>query len=562
MSFNRETGKDRWNRVPKDYYKHRDPIPTWKILLSTGALVLSLAWLSSGVDWARPTSWKATDRNSLRANHGTLTRAHSLWDSQCDACHIPFEPIDGRALFSSVSSPSSRSSDKLCMSCHAGPDHHDSTIDAEVRSCAECHRDHQGRDFSLVRLGDNECTRCHQSLEKHIDPKRKKKEGREAFVDSVTAFNESGHPPFGPEAAELVSKDGESLKDRSKLKFNHARHMSPGIVKNPGDSPYTYEQIPVNEERPRYQKWARSTDAVQLDCSSCHQLDSTEIGASAPPTMATSGFPSRSPGRYYLPITFQNECRGCHVLSFDPSRKNLEVPHGVQPDQVREFLRQSQTAQVLLADPAILEGYTPTSRLPGKSPISVTARKRLDEAVSREMRFMFPDDSTGSQHQNANNCMECHYYSKDRIEGYPVRVEPTRVPEVWFTHASFNHTAHRGVSCRDCHSGAYAMSEDGKSLNPRASSSNVDYLIPGISNCVQCHAPASSQGWFGTSPAPVKGGASFDCTECHRYHNGDQTLQGPGASVQNAGAERSIRQFLEARSGRDRKMPGQKSPHP
>lgn len=562
MPTQRETGKDRWRRVPKNYFKSPDRLQRAKLLGSALALVLALGWFALGIDWKSPAStFSSTDLNSLRANHGTLARVHATWDNKCEACHVPFEPIDGRSLFASTSSVPNRSSDKLCMSCHAGPLHHSATFESEVKGCAECHRDHQGRDASLVRLADRECTRCHSEIERHVDSS-KKMAGSRKFLD-VTGFDKDSHPPFQPEATVVVAS---KLQDRGKLKFNHARHMMPGIVKKPGDEPYTVANIPVASERPRYQKDGQPTDPVQLDCSTCHQLDAAEGSALAPanPAVAASILPVRNPGRYYLPITFENQCRACHVLSFDPSKKDVEVPHGVQPDRVASFINEFYAAQVLADDPKILDAFVPPVRLPGKSPVPRTAKQKLDESVSNALTFLFPKDvAAGSPSAgNSNNCLECHAYGKPGEKDIPTSVEPTKVPQVWFTHASFDHSAHRGVSCRECHPGSYAMGEDGKSPNPLASVAATDVLIPGIDNCVQCHAPAKgSGGWFGTtSRGSISGGASIDCNECHRYHNGDRLLQGLGASAEDATAERTVAEFLRGTGGQPRPSTSAKSP--
>jgi hypothetical protein len=556
MPMNRETGKDRWRRIPKDYFKGRDRLQTWKLSFWVLALILAVGWFALGVDWKNPTNLKATDVNSLRANHGTLAWVHEAWDNKCEACHVPFEPIDGRSLFASASSPSNRSSDKLCMSCHAGPKHHEAAKAEEVKGCAECHRDHMGREASLVQLDDHDCTRCHSALEQHFGTK----DPNSRTFGNVTRF-EKDHPPFAPEAA---TKVGEKLQDRSKLKFNHARHMMPGIVKTLGDTPYTVEKIPLASERSRYQKAGKPGDPVQLNCQSCHQLDSSEIKASPNPAFAKATLLSRNPGRYYLPITFENQCRACHTLTFDPAIPNSEVPHGVQPDKVVEFLNRTYAAQVLSDDPKLLDAFVPPVRIPGKTPVEATAKKRLDEAVSKALTFMFPTEATSppALAGNKNNCLECHYYGQEATKGIPNRVEPTKVPEIWFTHARFAHTAHRAVSCRECHSRSYAMNEDGKTL-PNASSVATDVLIPGLDNCVKCHAPARGQGsLFGSSSASITGGVWSDCTGCHRYHNGDQPLQGSGASSQDATAERTIEEFLRGTDGRPKSSSATKSPQP
>ena len=543
MTMNRETGKDRWKRVPKDYFKKPDRLQRTKLRLTFLALVLAVAWFAVGVDW-KGNPWSSTDLNSLRANHGELAKVHAIWDQKCDACHVPFEPIDGRPLFSSKSVAADRSSDKLCMSCHAGPAHHSTMIDSEVKGCAQCHRDHQGREFSLVRLDNVECAQCHQSLEAHV--KTADRPASKRLFGNVTRFD-LDHPQFRPEAADFTRTPPV---DKGRLKFNHALHLMPGIVKDPKDTPYTVERIPIASERPRYQKSGTAQDPVQLDCASCHSLDSSEVKASANPAVASTALPARSPGRFYLPATYETSCRACHTLTFDPRSPELEAPHGVQPGQVVEFLKRTYASQVVSEDPAFRKDFVPPVPLPGKTRDEISPRKRLDDAVNKSLKFVFSGiEAESTARKNANNCIECHFIQSGE-DGIPKLVEPTKVPAIWFLHAAFDHTAHRAVHCNDCHAGA------------DKSAVATDVLIPEIDNCVQCHAPAKKQGgWLSAAPSST-GGASFDCTECHRYHNGDQPLQGPGAQAPDSTSHRNILDFLKATDVRTSKGSTPKSEKP
>ncbi len=568
MAMKRETGKDRWRRIPKNYFKSRDRLQNLKLQLSVLATVLSIAWFASGINWTG-SSDSSTDLNGLRANHGELNRVHAAWANKCDACHVPFEPIDGRPLFSSVASVENRSSDKLCMSCHAGPAHHATMKPEDSKTCAQCHRDHQGADFSLVRLIDGECTSCHSNLTAHLLLDKKPRDERQFGNVIKFAAEPANHPPFRPEAA--LFADGKPPVDRSKLKFSHARHMMPGIVKKAGDTPYKISDIPIVAERARYQKSADLQAAVQLDCASCHVLDSTEVKGSANPAVAAVALPVRSSGGYFLPSTFEGSCRACHTLTVLGNNRPLEVPHGVQPDQVIDFVKQAYSAQILADDPKILSSFVPRAQVPGKSALDLTIQKKRDDLVRAALKSLFPDEikpgpgnDPASTTSNANNCAECHYYGKADAQGFPSKVEPTNVPQVWFTHAAFDHTAHRGVSCRDCHAKSYAFEADGKTPVKDASWVATDYLNPGIENCVQCHAPASTGGgWLGMgSTGKSSGGVSFDCTECHRYHNGDNKLQGPGATAEDARSIRSIQQFLQGTGGEVEKSAAPKSTNP
>ena len=558
MPIKRETGKDRWSRISKDYFRSRDQIQTAKHTLALVAVVVSVGWWLAGMSWrsTEGSSSRLSELNSLRANHGELNRVHSAWAQKCDACHVPFEPIDGRPILGLLSSTGSRASDQQCSSCHAGPTHHQTQIASEVVSCASCHRDHQGANFSLVDLPDTDCTSCHSALAIHIAQDKKPKGERQYGDVKMFGAETPNHPPFRPQGASFA--EGKPPVDNSKLKFSHARHMMPGIVKKVGDIPYKVEDIPVVAERARYAKSPDLKSPVQLDCASCHVLDSQEVKGSPNPGVASTSLPSRSAGQYFLPATFEHSCRACHTLTVLNGKAPLEVPHGVQPAEVVSYLERAVSGDVLSAEPGVLNSFVPSTKIPGKPAVSETVRAKRDQVVNSALKALFPAE-TNAASSNANNCAECHYYGPTDNRGVPSKVEPTNVPEIWFTHAKFDHTAHRGVSCRDCHSRSYAMEADGKTPVKDASWVATDYLNPGIDNCVQCHAPAPSAGWTGGligGSANATGGASFNCTECHRYHNGDKPLEGLGASARNATASRSITEFLQGAGGSNPTTPG------
>ena len=83
------------------------------------------------------------------------------------------------------------------------------------------------------------------------------------------------------------------------------------------------------------------------------------------------------------------------------------------------------------------------------------------------------------------------------------------------------------LACAECHDAA------------AGSETSADVLIPGQDTCLKCHAPPSSSG----------GGARFDCAECHRYHNGDAPLQGPGAAALGVRDRLTVPQFLHGDGG-------------
>src|SRR5207248_9770032 len=55
------------------------------------------------------------------------------------------------------------------------------------------------------------------------------------------------------------------------LKFNHKYHMKEGIVLVAGGKPFTLADLPA-DQRERYRlPNQKDSDAVKLDCKSCHQ---------------------------------------------------------------------------------------------------------------------------------------------------------------------------------------------------------------------------------------------------------------------------------------------------
>jgi hypothetical protein len=114
-----------------------------------------------------------------------------------------------------------------------------------------------------------------------------------------------------------------------------------------------------------------------------------------------------------------------------------------------------------------------------------------------------------------------------------VAIAPPNVPVIWWRSARFDHSAHRGLSCRACHDRAYPDS-------PRASHQSKDVLLPGKAECLECHSPRRQ----GSGKSTVSGGADFRCVECHRYHNGDAVVLGLASPAGLFEGRSTIEQFL------------------
>jgi len=419
-----------------------------------------------------------------------------------------------------------------CQACHAGPLHHGQPNAGELSACAECHRDHRGQDASLVRVDDSTCTSCHSNLAEHRSATAKPL--ARPVTGSVSRFdgNAAHHPEF--RALE---------KDPGRLEFNHALHQAKGFTLQKGGKDFTFAQV-AEAERTRF-GWspAQGLDSAvpPLGCGSCHKLDSREYVETGART-ATSGaiLPARAARAYLLPVTYENHCRACHPLEFDAKSSGKKVRHGLSPREVLDDLRQFYSAQAVEADPKLLGRFIPPRPKPGSPPESpfVQARQAVDDKVLTAARILFGssvDDETLRREElpaGRRGCVECHHLSgatgplvrSDAIS--KIDIVPVKVPTVWFERAAFDHSAHRAVDCIACHSAA------------QRSKRSSDVLLPGITNCLQCHGPSSDGG------GQARGGAGNSCTECHRYHNGDHPLEGIGARARGVDARQTIEQFL------------------
>ncbi len=502
-------GKERASRIPLNYYKKRDAIARWKLGLSLLAALFTLGWWATGFSLGGPGLVSQNAMGRLRASHGPLTRAHATWDARCDACHASFQPI-GDDSWTRKIGLTSASADTRCQSCHAVLDHHAETGkpgDTALKSCGGCHRDHQGRDASLVRLPASDCTSCHKDLKGHTQT------GAASFASAITSFA-GDHPEF----ALIKQKQG----DLGTLKFNHALHMSKGLIEGETQKPvFTLAQLGEEDQKRYAREGQGASDGVQLECASCHRPDNGKLPPASSPlgVEAMASLLSSGTGGYMKPISYRTDCAACHKLEVIMARGEAEtkvtVPHRLQPSALHETLTNLSIGLSLGKDVKTLEKFTPSSRpRPGRrDEAEQSAREEVQARVTKAERILLGEGK--------GTCTECHQYRPSegtitskidftrRLDEYAV--EPTFVETVWYKHALFDHFAHRGVSCQGCHESAYPNA-------PKPSRSNDDVLIPGKSSCVQCHAPEGRDGQGNPT-----GGAGQDCTECHTYHADEQS---------------------------------------
>jgi len=395
-------------------------------------------------------------------------------------------------------------------------------------NCTACHREHRGRQASLIRTADSDCTVCHSKLANHY------RGPEELPYKDVSGFTVD-HPEFN-------WLREPKPRDPGNLRFNHKLHLTEGIpgIKDSKRLLTLGELTPADRKRyQRPQQDQRANAPVQLTCASCHVTESEDLGLSRAawadlPVAAL--LPARRGADPMLPITFENQCRACHPLTFESKDGKLRgdghaVPHRLQPPQVREFLEGFYTQRVLHNQADLFNTFIPTRPLPGKL---------LEERVARKLRELIAQkvDAAGEALFRSNqSCGLCHTPLEDkkaRSGPFHPALKRTEVPDVWFRHAVFSHQAHRAVDCLQCHQGA------------PGSESATDVLLPGVQNCLQCHGPQRMKN------GALVGGARFDCVECHRYHNGEAPLQGLGAARRGVPPEKRLSplEFLSGRAKR------------
>ncbi|MFM9960118.1 MAG: cytochrome c3 family protein [Planctomycetaceae bacterium] len=469
------TGKQRATRIFHGYHHRRDELSRKKTALTLIAVVLTLAvWLGWGL--------MATEQKNAPFSHGPVASVHATWENKCEACHVDFAPIqDGTWAASLLNAWSplpnkpgkwEHLADQKCEACHPGPVHHFRQIPDEVPSCASCHQEHDGRLASLLRMDDATCTKCHDDLNAHLVVANPQAYGNVTRFDLV-------HPTF-----RSLEK-----KDPGTIRFTHGHHLAAGLKFSPDDKKVSMTVAELSQEdrvRLRVDKQSE-TDLVQLDCASCHQPDPT--------------------GQYMRPVTFEENCRACHALEFEPGTNAKKVvPHGLSPVAVREFLRSAYLREYVEQNPGVMEKKIARHPVMGNVP----------EPESEKAKVWVDKKASEAEKHLTTVCGHCHQKPEPGSEPVLKPVLPAEIPKKWLQHARFDHAAHRKWDCRKCHEQAYPAKDSGESKDARdgvAIDTHDVVMIVNRDKCIECHSPLSSDG--------KRGGARFDCVECHRYHGAD-----------------------------------------
>jgi hypothetical protein len=519
----------------RGYFRNPDALRWWKYALAWLALAGAVAW--AAVDIAKPYG------ASYAHTHGPLANPHAAFDNNCAACHVAHAPSEFGV--GAVFDTRARWHDLTCEKCHTGAAHHASVTDDAKNfhnRCSNCHHDHNGRLNSLVRISDNHCTHCHTDLGKSHDAA--KSLSGAPYQNKVTSFV-TDHPDF------------RSLKIDSQpraLTFSHAVHMNPGQAYSAdGKEAMTVKKLrnlypdpkDGNAAVARYAPpGAGDETKIQLECASCHKLDPgrgtpefdklrSALDATGEPTR--SMFPPRPEGAYYLPVNYEANCRACHPLSAPEGTSagkviaRFDVPHRKQTADLLGDLKAGYLKGMIAAKhPALAEPPEPGGKLDTAPPTGArTLAEETDRLATNAQRLLFSGDG----------CAKCHKTTGPE----PLRIAPVPDRSVWLSHAKFNHAAHRGATCASCHPGTV-----GASVSPVEAAKPEPVQILGVDSCRACHSPLSTKVTVGGETLPG-GGVRHNCTDCHRYHHGDQPMQGRGGDSWFPKDPRSLADWLKGK---------------
>jgi hypothetical protein len=321
------------------------------------------------------------------------------------------------------------------------------------------------------------------------------------------------------------------VKHERKLKFSHSLHMACGL----SYAKEAKQKLTLSDLEPLYRqqyrrckpdgKMQEDHERVQLDCASCHRLDSLRTGAGSlskedrarlGDLPAEALLPVRAAGHSMLPVSYDLHCKACHpprneVGDGRGSNYSLDPPHRVQPVPMREWLARELIKQIVLER----NQKQKEKQLGGR--LDPRERKEIEQSVEG----FWLDRASRNLFRPTGVCARCHVIAPDpkAAEPQPPRIELPGIPIVWFKRARFSHVAHRAVDCGQCHPGKEAQWQAGRTIV--VESEPVGIL--GVESCRRCHR------------APADGGAGVrhGCTDCHSYHNGANPLQGVGAAARD-----------------------------
>lgn len=574
--------KQRALRIPLDYYKRWTALDRAKWLITAFATLAGAAYAG----WVVAGYGGGPAARQLSPGHVTL--AHAAWNDRCDACHVPGAPLNPHAggseslrqWLTGGTTPARVLAEQKCVACHPAASHHPKQIADQVEACATCHHDHAGINADLKQVASERCVACHADIARHSQVASSSTNSADvnsadANAAAVNVASWAAHPDF------------RSLDrgDPGRLKFNHRLHLLPGQFARDAKASAPKRLGSIDKSHWSllgYPLDASPDTVVQLDCSACHEFDTTtgrvNLGNASLPTNVPSS------GAYSQPIRYERHCASCHDADLSVSVEGpraaarASIPHASAPDTIRRLLR---SASVANAGDTTTAPSAPDNSDAGTKQKAATASdgklantsdsplipKRL--VPGRSLRGKDDGWATGTridaipamaQIQQAerqlageSHCGKCHPFSVNKAAdatdsiGELLTVGATQIPAIWLPKGGFDHAAHRAIRCDACHdASSFEWTGGGKPPIDDAKPK-----IPRIDNCRQCH---------GDSSADTKAAVAVraDCVTCHRYHAANEFPHGPGgpSHLPPSSARIGTRDWLDGRFPRPQSSTG------
>lgn len=522
--------KARAVRLPLDSYS-RDRLAVIRNFLTLIAVAIAIGWLF------------AADVNPEASySPGPLSAAHA--GLSCNQCHDSWAPISEKTFLAGVTDANQENqlwyhkTDVLCQTCHPVIGATETTAFATAKSiarfqlpiashsmyqqldkvdrCAECHQEHRGLQHLPSMVADQSCVRCHASINEF------RREINGAVHDGITQFKVGSHPQF------------RSLQtDRGTLKFDHVLHMTPGLRRESDRESLNKTVADYPDHGGRLDNVVNADGLIELDCNFCHQPRGDSL----------------SVGRYMSMPNYEQNCRVCHSIDLFPNQtrvdetgaitgnqdgdgafesrfdvKALKIVHGADSETISnalkvyfnlEFFAPSKIRSEYEGAVLDMPLQVPT-RLWNNNPAGADPLDRMQKEASLES--MQRDFETAT-HVVRKNCLHCHLTSEnDPGTGIPdvkllkadddLLADGGVFQKTWFNLSHFDHSAHRGFSCIECHQLNHGKSD---LVRRRADLASDRPMIGGLENCTTCH---TRQQVADLRYAPT------NCTLCHTYHGG------------------------------------------